>query len=78
MAGRLVHRVTPKDIGRRATVRVQLSDGRFRDIVGVLESWEDGVIQVRRRDDTVARVIEKEIVASKIVPQQPPRRRTGL
>ncbi|TDQ54764.1 hypothetical protein EV190_10180 [Actinorugispora endophytica] len=72
---RLAHSLAPRDIGRRATVRFRLPDGRFRDIVGVLESWRDGVLVLRRRDGSVAQVDEADVVASRIVPQQPPRRR---
>ncbi|WP_285757614.1 hypothetical protein [Nocardiopsis ansamitocini] len=63
------------DLGRRATLRIKLPDGRFRDIVGVLEWWDAGVIGVRRRDGSAARVDEADVVASRIVPQQPPPRR---
>ncbi|TQN32771.1 hypothetical protein FHX37_2754 [Haloactinospora alba] len=73
---RFTQEVTSHDVGRRATLRSQLPDGRFRDIVGVLESWQDGVIHVRRRDGTLAEVAADTVVASRIVPQQPPRRRT--
>ncbi|WP_312885568.1 putative acetyltransferase [Lipingzhangella halophila] len=73
---RLSTEVTPDHVGRRATLRVQLPDGRFRDIVGVLESWRDGVITVRKRDNSVADVTANDVVASRIVPQHPPRRRT--
>ncbi|MFC3997164.1 hypothetical protein ACFOVU_14620 [Nocardiopsis sediminis] len=74
---RFVTEVTPGDVGRRATLRVRVPDGRFRDIVGVLESWQDGVIRVRRRNGGVTEVTADDIVASKIVPQEPPRRRAG-
>ncbi|RCV48326.1 hypothetical protein DEF23_25170 [Marinitenerispora sediminis] len=72
---RLANTVTPQDVGRRVTLRNRLPDGRFRDIVGVLESWEDGVIRVRRRDGETAAVEARDVVASRIVPQHPPRRR---
>nr|WP_246422206.1 hypothetical protein [Nocardiopsis mwathae] len=58
-------------------MRIQLPDGRFRDIVGVLESWQNGLISVRRRDGTVTEVIADDVVGSRIVPQQPPPRRGG-
>ncbi|GAA3722645.1 hypothetical protein HDA32_000820 [Spinactinospora alkalitolerans] len=67
--------MTPQDIGRRATLRIKLPDGRFRDIVGVLETWEGDIIRVRRRDGTVTEVTSGEVVAGRVVPQQPPRRR---
>lgn len=73
-AARLRALVTPDDVGRRVTLRVRLPDGMFSDIVGVLESWEHGIAVVRRRDETVTEVITNDIAASKVVPQEPPRR----
>ncbi|UOE22215.1 hypothetical protein NI17_023185 [Thermobifida halotolerans] len=72
---RLTHSVTPDDTGQRVTVRFRLPDGRFRDIVGVLESWHDDVLVLRRRDGSVAHVDAGDVVASRVVPRQPPRRR---
>ncbi|WP_306368825.1 hypothetical protein [Nocardiopsis sp. CC223A] len=74
MAGRLVHRITREDTGNRVSIRIHLPDGGFTDIVGVLESWDDGVLTVRRRDGREARVEESSIVASRVVPDVPPRR----
>nr|WP_082126982.1 hypothetical protein [Allosalinactinospora lopnorensis] len=72
---RFATEVTPEDVGRRVTLRVQLPDRRFRDIVGVLESWHDGMIRVRRRDGGVTDLTAADVVGSRIVPQRPPRRR---
>ncbi|MFC7326813.1 hypothetical protein [Marinactinospora rubrisoli] len=72
---RLADSVTPQDVGRRVTLRNRLPDGRFRDIVGVLVSWENGVLRVRRRDGSVGEVAARDVVASRVVPQHPPRRR---
>ncbi|WP_067963093.1 putative acetyltransferase [Nocardiopsis trehalosi] len=74
---RFTAEVTSADVGRRATLRVRLPEGGFRDIVGVLESWREGVILVRRRDGRVTEVTADDIVASKIVPREPPRRRSA-
>ncbi|MDE3721172.1 hypothetical protein PWG71_07205 [Nocardiopsis sp. N85] len=74
MAGRLVHRITREDIGGRVSIRIHLPEGGFTDIVGVLESWDEGVLAVRRRDGREARVTESSIVASRVVPDVPPRR----
>ncbi|MUL39814.1 hypothetical protein FZ103_01235 [Streptomonospora sp. PA3] len=76
-APRLRAEATPEDIGRRATVRLRLPGGGFRDIVGVLESWQDGLIRIRRRDGTVTEVTADDVAGSRIVPQQPPTRRRG-
>ncbi|MFE6303887.1 hypothetical protein [Nocardiopsis sp. NPDC057823] len=77
MAGRLVHRITREDTGSRVSVRIHLPDGGFTDIVGVLESWDGGVLIVRRRDGRQARVEESSIAASRVVPDAAPRRRGG-
>ncbi|MEV2274190.1 hypothetical protein AB0I72_01270 [Nocardiopsis sp. NPDC049922] len=77
MRGRLVHRITREDVGKRVSVRIHLTDGGFTDIVGVVESWEDGVLTLRRRDDSVVEVAESSIAASRVVPPVPPRRRGG-
>jgi len=47
------------------------------DAVGVLESWTGGVLSVRRRDGSLARVVEADVVAAKVLPDppvRPPRR----
>lgn len=75
MRARLVHRVGPQDVGRRAALRIELPGGGFTDIVGVLERWRDGVIEVRRRDGSAVEVAEADVVASRVVPPAPPRRR---
>ena len=60
---RFTHAITKDDVGQRVTVRFRLPDGRFRDIVGVLESWHDDVLVLRRRDGSLAHVTAAEIVA---------------
>ncbi|MEO5876956.1 MAG: hypothetical protein ABIS86_04815 [Streptosporangiaceae bacterium] len=42
--------------------------------MGILQSWSEGVLVVRRRTDEVVEVEEKVLVAGKIVPPAPPRR----
>ncbi|MCY9785739.1 hypothetical protein KIK06_17775 [Nocardiopsis sp. EMB25] len=77
LRGRLVHRITRDDVGKRVSVRIHLPDQGFTDIVGVVESWTDGVLTLRRRDDSVVEVAESDIAASRVVPPVPPRRRDG-
>ena len=52
--GRLEVRITPSDVGKRVSVRriTEIGDGRpvFSDAVGVLTSWDQGVLVVTRRD----------------------------
>lgn len=68
-------RITPDDVGLRVSVRRVLPDGRFGDVIGILETWTDGVLTLRRRDDSVVTVSADTLVAGKVVPQTPPVRR---
>ncbi|WSG15809.1 hypothetical protein OIE66_02560 [Nonomuraea sp. NBC_01738] len=72
MAARLVISITSADIGSRITTRRRDSGG-FRDAVGVLESWDAGVLRVRKRDGTIVEIPEESLVAAKVVPAAPPR-----
>ncbi|MEW9529206.1 hypothetical protein [Microbispora sp. NPDC049125] len=72
LGARLVVAVTPADVGRRVTVRRSVPEG-FRDVVGVLESWSDGVLAVRKRDGTVVEIAEETLAAAKVVPPPPAR-----
>lgn len=73
---RLTFTVTAADVGRRVSLRRRLPDGRYTDVVGVLEAWADGVLTVRRRDGSLAALPEDSLVAGKVVPSAP-RRRSG-
>ncbi|MEU4997286.1 GNAT family N-acetyltransferase [Streptomyces sp. NPDC021622] len=77
--GRLEVRITPADVGRRVSVR-QLNagaetGGKFTDTVGVLTSWNEGVVLITRRDGQRVRIVESSLVAGKVVPPAPARRR---
>lgn len=76
--GRYVVRITPADVGSRVSIRSRVGqdeDGpRFTDVLGHLESWADGVLVVRRRDDSTVELREAAIVAGKVLPPPPPRR----
>ncbi|MGW0531762.1 GNAT family N-acetyltransferase [Streptomyces sp. NPDC003032] len=77
--GRLEVRITPADVGKRVSVR-RLSeggaaDGKFTDTVGVLTSWNDGVVLITRRTGESVRIPEQTLVAGKVVPPAPARRR---
>ncbi|MDT0611776.1 GNAT family N-acetyltransferase [Streptomyces lancefieldiae] len=78
-AGRLEVRITTADVGKRVSVR-RLSepcaaDKRFTDTVGVLTSWDDGVLLITRKSGETVRVPESALVAGKVVPSAPARRR---
>jgi len=72
-------RLGTNDVGQRVSLRRVLGaeGGRpvYGDVVGELESWTDGVLSVRRRDGLVVRIAEDTVVAGKVVPPLPDRRR---
>ncbi|MFI1045944.1 GNAT family N-acetyltransferase [Streptomyces griseoruber] len=77
--GRLEVRITIADVGKRVSVR-RLSDpgvteGKFTDTVGVLTSWDKGVLVITRKSGEVVRIDESSLVAGKAVPAAPARRR---
>jgi len=59
--------VTPADVGARVSLRRTVPDG-VSDVVGVLESWAEGVLVVRRRDGVAVSVAEADLLAGKVVP----------
>lgn len=73
-------RLGPAQIGRRVVVR-RILPGRtgpsggpaFTDVLGVMESWADGVTTIRREDDEVVAIDTALIVAGKPVPPRPSR-----
>ncbi|MFJ8693961.1 GNAT family N-acetyltransferase [Streptomyces roseolilacinus] len=78
-SGRLEVRITPSDVGKRVSVR-RLGDpgsgaGAFTDTVGVLTSWTEGVLLITRRTGESVRIAESSLVAGKVVPPAPARRR---
>ncbi|MEU6506795.1 GNAT family N-acetyltransferase [Streptomyces sp. NPDC046942] len=77
--GRLEVRITPSDVGKRVSVRRLADPGttseKFTDTVGVLTSWTDGVLMITRRNGESVRIPEAVVVAGKVVPAAPARRR---
>ncbi|MEU2153880.1 GNAT family N-acetyltransferase [Streptomyces sp. NPDC019396] len=72
-------RITPLDVGKRVSVR-RLAEGgeadaKFTDTVGVLISWDDGVLVITRRTGETVRILESSLVAGKVIPSVPARRR---
>ncbi|MGW6905302.1 GNAT family N-acetyltransferase [Streptomyces sp. NPDC054940] len=77
--GRLKVRITTADVGKRVSVR-RLSDPgvpgeKFTDTVGVLASWDDGVLLITRKSGETVHIPESSLVAGKVVPAAPARRR---
>ncbi|MFI6459359.1 GNAT family N-acetyltransferase [Streptomyces sp. NPDC050538] len=78
-AGRLEVRITAADVGKRVSVRC-LTDAedtteKFTDTVGVLTSWDNGVLTITRKGGESVRMSESSLVAGKVVPAAPARRR---
>ncbi|MFJ1972040.1 GNAT family N-acetyltransferase [Streptomyces sp. NPDC087903] len=77
--GRLVVRLTAADVGKRVSVRSMIEHAaageKFTDTVGVLTSWDKGVLRITRKDGRSVRIPESALVAGKIVPPAPARRR---
>jgi GNAT superfamily N-acetyltransferase len=77
--GQFEVRITPADVGKRVSVR-RLTDTlpgteKFTDTVGVLTSWDKGVLVITRRTGESVRIPESSLVAGKVVPPAPARRR---
>ncbi|GAA0391241.1 GNAT family N-acetyltransferase [Streptomyces luteireticuli] len=77
--GRLEIRINSGDVGKRVSIRAlndrTRSPERFTDTVGMLDSWSDGVLCVTRRNGETVRIAEDAVVAGKVVPMTPARRR---
>ncbi|MCZ9348332.1 GNAT family N-acetyltransferase [Streptomyces mutabilis] len=78
-AGRLEVRITAADVGKRVSVR-RLNDAggaaeKFTDTVGVLTSWDNGVLVITQKSGESVRIPESSLVAGKTVPSAPARRR---
>ncbi|GAA2131276.1 GNAT family N-acetyltransferase [Kitasatospora kazusensis] len=71
-------RIDRSDVGRRVSARriSELVDGRpvFRDVIGVLTSWDDHALTVVPRNCEPVSFAEKLLVAGKTVPLFPARR----
>ncbi|MGI5402711.1 GNAT family N-acetyltransferase [Streptomyces sp. CA-135486] len=77
--GRLEVRITPADVGKRVSVRRQSDSSggpeKFTDTVGVLTSWNEGVLLITQRTGESVHIPESSLVAGKVVPAAPARRR---
>ncbi|MFE0193206.1 GNAT family N-acetyltransferase [Streptomyces sp. NPDC058989] len=77
--GRAEVRITRADVGKRVSVRRRTGGGpgeaAFTDAVGVLTSWEQGVLSITRRSGECVRIEESSLVAAKVAPAAPARRR---
>ncbi|MFJ2717213.1 GNAT family N-acetyltransferase [Streptomyces sp. NPDC087437] len=78
-SGRLEVRITAADVGKRVSIRRLSEPGapgeKFTDTVGVLTSWDHGVLLITRKSGETVRIAESSLVAGKVVPAAPARRR---
>ncbi|WP_190124592.1 GNAT family N-acetyltransferase [Streptomyces inusitatus] len=78
-SGRLEVRITPLDVGKRVSIRrlvdMATESPTFTDVVGVLTSWDNGVLLITRKTGETVGVPEESLVAGKVVPAAPARRR---
>jgi hypothetical protein len=65
--------VGPGDSGVRVSLRRELPEGGYGDVLGQLLSWTD-VVQIERRDGVIVEVPAATVVAAKKVPPAPERR----
>lgn len=76
MKARGVVRITPADVGSRVSVRARIpaepGEPSMSDTVGMLESWTDGVLRIRRRDGVVAEVDQQALIAARTIPADLP------
>ena len=77
--GLLEVRITSADVGKRVSVRYVTerpsAGGKFTDAVGVLTSWDSGVLLITRKSGETVRIAETSLVAGKVVPPAPARRK---
>ncbi|MFE1552914.1 GNAT family N-acetyltransferase [Streptomyces sp. NPDC058718] len=72
-------RITGADVGKRVSVRYVTDSAaageKFTDAVGVLTSWDSSVLLITRKSGEAVRITESSLVAGKVVPPAPARRR---
>jgi hypothetical protein len=71
--------ITSADVGQRVSIRSATHAGEGEpsatDTLGMLRSWESGVLAVERRDGDVVRIAEADLLAAKTIPPPPAPRR---
>jgi hypothetical protein len=58
----------------RISLRRRYPDGQLGDVLGVLESWVDGVVTVVRGSGERVVLSEADVVATRRIPPPPARR----
>lgn len=71
-----VVRIDPSHVGWRVSVRTRTyANPPATDTVGVLRAWEDGILTIERRNGSLVHIRAEDLLAGRVVPDQPPRRR---
>ena len=65
--------VGPGDSGVRVSLRRELPEGGYGDVLGQLLSWDE-LVRIERRDGVVVEIPAETVVAAKRVPPAPERR----
>jgi hypothetical protein len=71
---RYAREVGPGDSGMRISLRRRFPDGMYGDVLGVLESWQGGLVVVVRASGERVVIAEADVVASRRIPPPPARR----
>ena len=71
---RYAREVGPGDAGMRISLRRRYPGGQLGDVLGVLESWVDGIVTVVRASGERVVLAETDVVATRRVPPPPARR----
>jgi hypothetical protein len=71
---RYAQEVGPGDSGVRISLRRRYPDGQLGDVLGVLESWADGIVTVVRASGERVVLAEGDVVATRRIPPPPVRR----
>lgn len=71
---RYAQEVGPGDAGVRISLRRRYPDGQLGDILGMLESWVDGVVTVVRATGERVTIPESDVLATRRIPPPPARR----
>ena len=71
---RYAQEVGPGDAGMRISLRRRFPDGMYGDVLGVLESWADGVVTVVRASGERVVIAAEDVIATRRIPPPPARR----
>ncbi|WP_420811325.1 hypothetical protein [Candidatus Frankia nodulisporulans] len=72
-----VVRITRADIGARVMIRRRIPGPiPLSDVLGTLRSWSSRVLTVETAEGAAVQITEDDLVAARVIPARPPRRRS--